>query len=138
MQLLTPKILRCKKNLFCFLSKKFNLHTMKCQIRNAFQHLEQVKFSLIQQISSLNTMYLTLQMRTFASQKGQNWVQIWPEQRYTSQGMWHIWGHLKTVTTIIKLGTMPPPSPHPWRKSLFTSSQSFISVDIKAKKRFKK
>ena len=57
MQLLTPKILRCKRNLFCFVSKELNLHSMKWPINNVFQHLKQLRFSLIQQFSVINVIF---------------------------------------------------------------------------------
>ena len=57
MQLLTPKILRCKRNLFCFVPKELNLHSMKWPINNVFQHLKQLKFSLIQQFSVINVIF---------------------------------------------------------------------------------
>ena len=122
------KIFRCRRNLFCSLSKKIYLHTIKCQILSVFQHQEQVKFSEIfcNKIIFLSKQCIPLQnldqMRTFAREKKHKIGFKYDRSSATHHTMWHIWGHLKTVTTIIKLGTVP--SPHPWI-TIFSQSEKY-------------
>ena len=71
---------------------------MKCQIPSVFQHLEQIKFSLIQKFSEISpqTMYSTQDEDICEGKR----PKLGSNMTGASQDMRHIWGHLKTFKNI--------------------------------------